>query len=371
MTDILWEELGNSPQYTVNPQGSQATRYGRINWADFDALVAEVFPVTILSGGANIVGIGAPMPERPYLRASQMTMQPETDAIQGPFDSASLQDFDQLNYYATARVTIQYITPKINITAPDGDPVPLLTHRWAIGAETLTLPNKGLFWAIDNTAVDEKLNAGILIPKIEHQISWPHVLDPPFDGIRACMGGVNDSTFSLVTGDIAAETLLFLGAELERECLSDGSRAWTVTYRFSEKRLDYPKDQCLPGGWNHFWDPERAGFYRMQIGQAVYNTSQWWCAYETGGQSLLDRQFNDPSYVNSTSCFATQYQRSVGQLFPGRGIIQSGPYSTAGACLIGCLAAGTTTTPCPNNPDGETNPNIFPLVDFNLLFPTS
>lgn len=361
---VPWEELGNSPQYTVNPQGSQATRHGRIDWSDFDDLVAEVFPVTIFAGGANLVGIGAPFPGRPYLRASNMTMEPETTRITGPFGTGDLQDFDKINQFATARVTVQYQTPKINIGNPDGDPVPLLSHRWSIGAETLTLPNKGLYWAIDNTAIDEKLNAGILIPKIEHQISWPHVLDPPFNGIRACMGGVNNAVFSFVTGNVAAETLLFLGAELERECLSDGSRAWTVTYRFSEKRLDYPKDQCLPGGWNHFWDPVRAGFYRMLIGQPSYQTSQYWIAKNSSGTDSIYK----PGWSTASDCFESQYNLQIGKLFPGHGIIQSGPYPNLPVCWSTLFGGSTTTTPCPNN--SEAQKNIFPLVDMNLLFPT-
>jgi hypothetical protein len=56
---------------------------------------------------------------------------------------------------------------------------------------------------------------------------------------------------------------------MEREVMSDGARAWNISYRFSERRV-YPQDQdpeaAGVGGWNHSWlaGSTDGGWFRLQ-----------------------------------------------------------------------------------------------------------
>jgi hypothetical protein len=264
---VAWNELSGSPKFEIQGTGSTAERRGLVAWTDLDALMAEVFPITTV-GDLSGELVGAPFPGRPYLCAESIQIQPFGDRITGPDTS---QDFDTTTGYEKATVIVRYGTPKAPTTQSqnDGDPIPFLKHRWTIGGEILSLPDSGLEWAFSEEVVPENVNAGLFVPTIEHEITLPRVLQPPFDVIRDRVGTVNDATVTFSTGTIQPETLLFLGAQLERVVMSDGERAWQLIYRFSERRV-FPQDQDVDsvgfGGWNHFWlgGNSDGGWYRLQ-----------------------------------------------------------------------------------------------------------
>jgi hypothetical protein len=266
---VAWNELGGSPKFEVHGDGSTAERRGLVAWNELDALVADIFPPS-LAGGPGGQQPGAAFPTRPHLRAEAIQIQPFGERIIGP---DTTQAFESTAQYDHALVVVRYATPKSPQddveSQDDGDPVPFLRHRWTIGGELLSLPTAGLEWAAVPDLVPEDVNASLFVPTIEHEISLPRVLDPPFAAIRDRVGTVNDTAISFSTGAIQAETLLFLGAQLERSVLSDGQRAWELNYRFSERRV-FPRDLDLLtagfGGWNHFWlgGNTDGGWYRLQ-----------------------------------------------------------------------------------------------------------
>ncbi len=266
---VAWNELTGSPNFDVKPDGATAERRGLVSWDNLDDLVAEVFPPTEASGSTLGQIAGAAFPGRPYLRAESIRIQPFGDRIIGPDTS---QDFSSSPVYEQAVFTIRYATPTAaqndDESDDEGDPVPFLRHRWSVGGEFLSLPASGLEWAAAGDVVPEDINAGVFVPTIEHEITIPRIASPPFSVIRDRIGTVNVAAVSLSTGAIDPETLLFLGAEIEREVMSNGERAWGVSYRFSERRV-YPQDQDAEavgfGGWNHYWLSSSAdgGWYRL------------------------------------------------------------------------------------------------------------
>lgn len=266
---VAWNELTGSPSFEVRPDGASAERCGLIAWNDLDVLIAEVFPPSEPGAGSLGQAAGAPFPGRPHLRAESIRIQPFGDRIVGPDTS---QEFASFPEYAQGVLTIRYVTPKAAQTEDEsegeGDPVPFLRHRWSVGGEFLSLPASGLEWAESSDVVPEDINAGVFVPTIEHEILMPRVVAPPFSIIRDRVGTVNAASLAFSTGTIDPETLLFLGAEIEREVMSDGSRAWNMTYRFSERRV-YPQDQNPAtagfGGWNHCWLAGSAdgGWFRL------------------------------------------------------------------------------------------------------------
>lgn len=210
---------------------SKAKREGKIPWSQTTEFISLVFP-------PNSGGRAAAFPNFPFLLASGLHIEPfsgDKSKVTAPVPSNT--DFFSLNEFGDAKVSIDYETPAYNpLETQDDDPTTLLSHRWTIGGEFLTLEHKGLRWC-DGGPVDETITAGLLIPTIEHQITWPRVQNPPFSVMRDRIGTVNDNIMTFNTGDIYTETLLFLGAELHRDIKTDGSLAWEVTYRFSEKRV--------------------------------------------------------------------------------------------------------------------------------------
>jgi hypothetical protein len=224
-----FDEMAGSPVLTVMPNNKRATRTGRITWSNTQNLIDELFPVG---------GLTTPdeFPGRSDLIASSVRFEPSIgeDAVATAPVLSDL-DLESLNEYGNAKVTIEYETPQYDVNQGN-DPVLLLTHRWSIGGEFITVESHGLQWR-GSDEVSRDVTAGILIPTIEHQITWPRVANPPFNTIRQRLAHVNHADMTFNTGTIKPETLLFLGAELQRDILSDGALAWRVTYRFSERRV--------------------------------------------------------------------------------------------------------------------------------------
>ena len=282
---VAFNEESGSPRITHTSTGAEAQRFGIVSWTDIDALIAEVFPPTVNAGITIEQGAGIAFPGKDFLRADSLDFVPhfgEVDPITGP---DTTQDFDTLPTYATALATINYTTQRFSQGEgeQEEDPVSFLRHRWSIGGEFLTTSNDASWaeWDLDDGILADE-PPSVFIPTIEHEITWPRVTSPPFATIRDRIGKVNSAAGNFVTGIVAAETLAFIGAEIQREILSDGSRAWEVTYRFSEKRVvSMDEDPTLTGngpgvgGWNHFWrtygapsDVNVSGFYRVNIANA-------------------------------------------------------------------------------------------------------
>lgn len=286
------EELG-SPKITFQ-NGFGAVRTGWISWDDRFNIIETIFPGTFTAGATQVPGVYASFPDFEQLRADSIEIEPHVTKEIGPNVN---QELDTLITYERAKVTIRYSTrggelPVDEADAEDeGDPVPLLSHKWSAGGEFLTIDNEGLYWTDDSVAnnwdrVTENVPIGLFIPQTEHQVTWERVLDPPFTAIRAIIGKVNETRGQFATGVIYKETLLFIGAELERTIFSDGARAWKLAYRFSERCVDAKGNleadsisEVVPGvtdpliralgGWNHFWrkgtENDQAGFYRIVL----------------------------------------------------------------------------------------------------------
>ena len=286
-----FDEYQGSPTIDYAVESASAVRKGKIAWSNIDALIAELFP-----SGSNTLAY----PTNDYLRASRLSIVPLAKEEDVTTTSSSDLSLATLNSYNFAEVTIEYETSEEDDEGGGGggggggdpqdpqDPVSLLKHRWSPGGEFLTVPSFGWEWSFDSKEIDRDLELGIMVPTIEHQITWPRVVSPPFSAIRSTIGRVNASPINFKTGEIVEETLLFLGADLQREILSTGALAWEVSYRFSEKKVDAGDfgvaSDSSSGGWNHFFrsDEEfsnatpKVGFYRVKgrteyLGDGTYS----------------------------------------------------------------------------------------------------
>jgi hypothetical protein len=269
MTLVPYEELENSPNVTYNRRGGSAVRKVRIDWGNIDAFLTEIFPYN-----PN----WAFLPGFPWLVV--------TEASIAPFDPARPNGmYEEINTYPTgALVTVNYtVSPMLGYmqdvayggegSGPGGShgssggssQTTLLSHKVSLGGEYLNLPGLGLAWA---TAADrsgpyipadvvgplfrvtEEVHVGVIVPTIEHSITWHQVLWPNWPGFRKCIGCVNQYTFA----GAPPETLMFLGVEGSREIGNTGQSNWTLTFKFSEKNTS--PQSTTPTGWNCFFRPD-------------------------------------------------------------------------------------------------------------------
>lgn len=299
---ISFNELADSPTFTVTAGGAQAERRGLIDWSDVNEFAEEVLPASVATGSGAGQVAGAGFPGRPALRVTQLVIEPFPQKIVS-VDGSGVANYNHalatLNY-STVTATFGGSVPSLPVEPLDRrDPVPFLQHQVTVGGEWITIPGETLEWAnYASEDVNEDVQAGVFVPILEHQVSWPRVVSPPFQAMRDTIGKVNSTTGTFATGTFAKETLLFLGAELSREIMSNGSRAWNVTYRFSERRVvssdsadTVGQDPDLPGGWNHFYGGDAAtasgfypGFYRLQrtTDEPIYALTSFTPLFQTG-----------------------------------------------------------------------------------------
>lgn len=255
-----WDEDKTSPQFAYMDGGKiEITQTGTINWNDNLTFINNIMPLSQVFGSRNSPSIGIAFPDFPDAHAATYTIMPF------PGSAVRASDANGINTYDLAQVVIKYRNNEGSENQTD--PTSFLTHEWNSGGEYLPLPKRNLFYAIDGSPVGKDATFAQFIPTIEHNITWPRVESPPFAAIRAAMGTANSAAITFITGDIAFETLLFTGAQLSRDFMSDGTGAWRIQYKFAERNV-VALDQDGPGGWNHFYRSKGiapgGGFYRVK-----------------------------------------------------------------------------------------------------------
>jgi hypothetical protein len=86
----------------------------------------------------------------------------------------------------------------------------------------------------------------------------------PFMDVRKTLGRVNPQLIRIIDDktekmlNCHPETLLFMGAFVT-QCSPD---KWILDFKVSHHSVK-AVDQSSPGGWNHFWMPNKGGFHRL------------------------------------------------------------------------------------------------------------
>lgn len=275
----LYEELEGSPVLTyTRGKGGTAKQMFRMPWEQVDDFLALIFPSPYISGTRIIIPPARIYPDKLWMVAKSTDIE--------PFDPMSPSGlFQAPNYYpGGAKVTVNYETPEFDQSNPtnDGpagnDTVTFVTYKVSVGGEFLTYPSNSLRWdqPSDTTLVDspgaplsprylsvgDDTQAAVIIPLLEHTLTWTQVAFPPWRAIRTCLGKVNAYNFC----GTPPETLLFMGCEASRDVTNQGIRCWNLEYKFAEKNQN-PYNLNDPQGWNHFLRPDglSAGlFMRMR-----------------------------------------------------------------------------------------------------------
>ena len=250
---IGYEELPGSPSFAGGRDGPTAHRSFMLDWSNAGAYVTKFFPAAIRTGKGWIFPVALAFPGRPYLVAS-------TYKIEGwDHDKTPGVDSDNVRAYDYAKVDIDYKAPDYDPEDRGKDPTQtgdqiLADHSMAFSAEMLKLGISGWMWEFDpdDPIKNEDASLAKVVPQIEHTLAWNYVPLPPFRRIARYVGCVNSDTKLFYA---AAETLLFIGAEIKRSYHSQtGDESWKVTYKFLQRCINDETDTVI--GWNHLWSNE-------------------------------------------------------------------------------------------------------------------
>jgi hypothetical protein len=300
-------------------------------WADVDDVLSEIFP----PGSSTSPAATELDPYLQIYRAASVDITPlgSPPKLLNDIDTDPL---DVIPRFETAHVSITFSNDQSERPADqdeadaDGDPVPFLTHTWSAGTEIVEREtNEAKFAGGGGAGGPVKANTPVatVIPMIQHTIDWPRVISPPFNSIRSLLGRVNNSVMTFSTGSILPETLLFVGTSLRKDYLSNGDKAWSLQYQFSERRVpiefglsvdgdyeyyesseiaDVPYVKSTPslgakwGGWNHFYDSvTHKSFARLYLKTPKSNWPLTWLEEGGGGSHteyvspLLYGMYND------------------------------------------------------------------------------
>lgn len=272
---VFYEELDGSPAITMDRRGGSARRMVKIAWDDIDPFFSELFPSPFSGYG------DASFPGYPWLVVDTVQVEPFSP------DPRGLNE--DLNYFPSgAKVTVNYKPPErdaglqgANHTGPggaggstggqQGQDQSFVTHKVSVGGEFITWPAQNLCWrqSVDGLPgwrglakhkASGDTTAGIIVPAIEHTITWAQVYWPPWGAIRQCLGKINAYDFA----GAPIGTLLFLGVEASHELTNAGLKAWSLEYKFTEKNNN-PLDPLKSMGWNYFLRPDGANAGTFQV----------------------------------------------------------------------------------------------------------
>lgn len=246
---VSFKEFNRSPieNYALD-SGMTATRRFGVAWSDRNAFVNELLGDNYEFGGLS----QSQYPDRIAVRVVRVRVEPFTSDVEGQ----SLTDIqaDLNTYTSLAVVTVEYGIRTADMPrAPSLPAVPegtYVEYSLDFGVEQMDLPGLAFTWT-DQPAqpVDPQATPSIIVPLLQHRLTWHRVTNPPWTAIRDASGTVNNASFL----GVAAESLLFAGAQSERVFTGvDGHDepqfAWRLVYTFQERTINYTGNTY---GWNH------------------------------------------------------------------------------------------------------------------------
>ncbi len=269
---ISYAEHEGSPTYQISQGKLTPTRIFNIAWDDIDDFIVELFPSAQQVGDDYTIGTPLTFPSRDWL-------VPQSASV-APFDpqNPSWDATVGMNSYPDggALVTVQFGQDTTN-TSNDGsdNDQKLITHDVSIGGEMLMLPQNQLKWWVDGgddiQVQEEDVRPGKIIPTLEHTITMHNVVAIPWTAIAAKIGSVNINVFTL--GDFSADegTLLYLGVNGNHDINLSGSQAWTISHRFSQRKVAGEAEGAAAIGWNHYFRPSTGKWQRIVVNDAADN----------------------------------------------------------------------------------------------------
>jgi hypothetical protein len=255
-----FREIGGSPQEHYGLEGFRATRQFLVAWEDREAFAMEILGDAAQLGASNWVHY----PGKDSAFAVSLDFEP-LDPLSP--DTRPLGDLTEgLNSYngsfAKATVVYRTVSSRDREDAPINESGTQLTYSMTRGFDAIEITPAGWTWE-DQPAVAVPTDAPLLrmTPYTDHQLTWKHVVRPPWDTICAMQGKLNQGVFL----GCPEGTVLFVGSEaskLYRSGLEAGPSefCWEIHYTFRERAI---KQGGNVFGWNYAYRPNPAGWAKL------------------------------------------------------------------------------------------------------------
>lgn len=252
---VSFEELTGSPRVRITDGKFSATRRFKIAWSDTIAFTGELLGYYSTDGGGSWTytpPVAFPGVSQAIANDVDIAPFPE-DGISTPASTSLATNTNQPPYaIVTATYTIkdyaQNAAPRQNTPEyPDGT---FLTINQTVGGEFLTVPGRAFKWDGTDEQLPADVNPGIFVPSEQITLVWERVPERriPFAEIRKQCGRVNENSFA----GYSAGTVLFLGAQFNRQFQISGDVLTTVQYSFSvTARQPTDTSDEDPKGWNY------------------------------------------------------------------------------------------------------------------------
>lgn len=266
--------MAGFPRFSGGSQGLTAVQQYKIAWADIDAFYLELFPAAV--GG--FPSLPAKLSGSTTLFADSVEFVPLVGEDDNPGGGSS-----QSYTYAKATVNfkqIPYEQAQASDSAADGQ---IITRKWNVSGEMLTLPSSALQWADNaNAAVPEEVNGALIVPSLDIVVTLHRVTSTYFatllGNVFDQIGTINNAIFE----DAPAYTLLLLGGDFE-QVVSANEVSYQCELKFSYKgrETEVPGD-AQQQGWNIFLDPANGKWHylKKKDGNDIYKSSTFTDLYD-------------------------------------------------------------------------------------------
>lgn len=236
---------GVSPKITGTRDSREARREGHFAWASGDALILECVPAA-----PSLPGL---YPGSSILYVKSIVIEPVAE--EGNFTCGNVA------VYSRGKAVIEY--GKL-----DYDSATLVTRKWGFSGEFMTLPANSMRWDNGDAVENEEISAAKNIRMTEHSMTRHRATTIPWTTIRNCIGKVNSAILNdAIFDNVAAESLLYLGASIDWTLSTNGSVEWTLEHRFQERLVE---NNGVRYGWNHFWRPDKKRWEKLKDDNGRY-----------------------------------------------------------------------------------------------------
>jgi len=245
---VDYEEMNDSPRESLSHDRISATRTLKCAWTNRLQLAKELIGYTQVSGSDSILYQPHPYAPLDNVVAVEVSISPFAGIIPDP---TSVKDAE----YRHAFLTVKYETPSYDL--PTEGQQTYVTESLEPAAEFLTLTHDKLFWDTNGETLIDSTEAPA---RVIRMLDWVYTINrisylpsEVFD-LPGCVNKYDIYSWSLNRW-FAWETLLCGNPSLRRETTSEGTTAWTVTFRFTYRNAG---TFASPLGWNVFPRPGQA-----------------------------------------------------------------------------------------------------------------
>lgn len=234
---VPYLELHDGSQEQLDLGSIKAQKKYLIAWSDrwqFAKDVAGTSKKVDAALGTIVRAVPLQYPDYPTLYASGLMMEATgRSTCNGAGNSI----------YTHCICTVTFSTPDFDYENPGTYGKAYQTISIAMSADIMTLPSRPLVFdtLYSGNPVKPTESPGLVYPKAEITIVSHQIPELPLDIVFSMIGKLNNAVFL----GCAIGTVLFVGANQNRQRTSAGDKAWEVEYKFIYRPVD----------WNKFYSP--------------------------------------------------------------------------------------------------------------------